>query len=125
MAWVRAVAGRLEMRYRYSKDVVYNNFPWPTITEKTKKKVEETAKRILDVRDRSPECSLASLYNPSTMPKELLQAHKENDKAVMKAYGFKPSMTEPEIVAELFKLYESRVGELEQEEEIKKAARKK
>ena len=124
MAWVRAVAGRLEMRYRYSKDVVYNNFPWPTITEKTRKKVEETAKRILDVRNRFTGCSLASLYNPSKMPKELLQAHKENDRAVMKAYGFKPSMTESEIVSELFKLYEVRIKELEQEEEKKKKEEK-
>ncbi|WP_306440618.1 type IIL restriction-modification enzyme MmeI [Bacteroides intestinalis] len=69
MAWVRAVAGRLEMRYRYSKDVVYNNFPWPTITEKTRKKVEETAKRILDVRNRFTGCSLASFL--SLTPKSL------------------------------------------------------
>ena len=112
MAWMRTVAGRLEMRYRYSKDVVYNNFPWPTPSETQRKKIEETAQAILDARSSHPESSLADLYDPLSMPEDLRDAHKENDKAVMKAYGFKSSMTEPEIVAELFKLYEARIKEL-------------
>ena len=125
MAWMRTVAGRLEMRYRYSKDVVYNNFPWPTPSETQRKKIEETAQAILDARSSHPESSLADLYDPLSMPEDLRDAHKENDKAVMKAYGFKSSMTEPEIVAELFKLYEARIKELEQEEEKKKEEKAK
>lgn len=115
MAWMRTVAGRLEMRYRYSKDIVYNNFPWPNLTDKQKQKIEETAQAILKARAAHPESSLADLYDPLTMPEDLRQAHEANDKAVKKAYGFKPSMSEPEIVAELFRLYDERVKELEKE----------
>ena len=106
MAWVRAVCGRLEMRYRYSKDVVYNNFPWPTPTEEQKAKIERTAQAILDARARYPDSSLADLYDELTMPAELRKAHQENDRAVMQAYGFDvKTMTESQCVAELFKLY--------------------
>lgn len=106
MSWMRAVCGRLEMRYRYSKDIVYNNFPWPTPTDAQRAKIEKTAQAILDARDLYPDCSLADLYDEVTMPVELRRAHQENDKAVMEAYGFNVRMSEPEIVAELFKLYE-------------------
>lgn len=106
MSWMRAVCGRLEMRYRYSKDIVYNNFPWPTPTDAQKAKIEKTAQAILDARNIYPDCSLADLYDEVTMPPELRKAHKENDKAVMEAYGFDPRMSEAEIVAELFKLYQ-------------------
>lgn len=105
MAWMRIVAGRLEMRYSYSPSV-YNNFPWPTPTDAQKAKIEKTAQSILDARNLYPDCSLADLYDEVTMPPELRKAHKENDKAVMEAYGFDPRMSEPEIVAELFKLYQ-------------------
>lgn len=105
MSWMRAVCGRLEMRYRYSKDVVYNNFPWPTPTAAQKEKIEKTAQAILDVRNLYPECSLADLYDEVTMPPELRKAHQANDKAVMEAYGFDPSVSESRIVAELFKMY--------------------
>ena len=107
MAWMRAVAGRLEMRYRYSKDIVYNNFPWCNPSEAQKAKIEQTAQAILDARALFPEASLADLYDETTMPPELRKAHKENDKAVMQAYGFDPKMSESEIVAELFKMYEN------------------
>lgn len=106
MSWMRAVCGRLEMRYRYSKDVVYNNFPWPTPTAAQKEKIEKTAQAILDVRNLYPECSLADLYDEVTMPPELRKAHQANDKAVMEAYGFNPSMDESQIVAELFRIYQ-------------------
>lgn len=105
-AWMRAVCGRLEMRYRYSKDVVYNNFPWCNPTDEQKAKIEQTAQAILDARAKYPECSLADLYDETVMPPELRKAHQENDKAVMSAYGFSIKMTESECVAELFKLYE-------------------
>lgn len=110
MAWMRVVCGRLEMRYRYSKDIVYNNFPWPTPTEEQKAKIEQTAQAILDVRAHYPDSSLSDLYDEVTMPPELRKAHQDNDKAVMQAYGFPTKMTESECVAELFKLYEELVG---------------
>ena len=88
MAWVRAVCGRLEMRYRYSNDVVYNNFPWCNPTAEQKKKIEETAQAILDARALYPDCSLADLYDEVAMPPELRKAHQANDRAVMQAYGF-------------------------------------
>ena len=106
MAWMRAVAGRLEMRYRYSKDIVYNNFPWCSPTAEQKAKIEQTAQAILDARALYPDCSLADLYDELTMPPELRKAHQLNDKAVMQAYGFKPDMPESEIVAELMKMYQ-------------------
>ena len=107
MAWMRAVCGRLEMRYRYSKDVVYNNFPWPTPTDEQKAKIEQTAQAILDARAFYPDSSLADLYDELTMPVELRRAHQDNDRAVMAAYGFPiKTMTESQCVAELFKLYQ-------------------
>ena len=106
MAWMRVVAGRLKSDYRYSKEIVYNTFPWCNPTEKQKAKIEATAQQILDVRSKYPECSFAVLYDETTMPADLRKAHKENDKAVMAAYGFDPKMSEAEIVAELFRMYE-------------------
>ena len=88
MAWVRAVCGRLKSDYRYSKDIVYNNFPWPNPTEEQKEKIEQTAQAILDARAKYPDSSLADLYDERTMPMELRKAHKDNDKAVLEAYGF-------------------------------------
>lgn len=105
MAWMRAVCGRLKSDYRYSKDVVYNNFPWPTPTAEQKAKIEQSAQAILDARALYPDSSLADLYDPTLMPKELLQAHRQNDRAVMAAYGFSTKMAESECVAELFKRY--------------------
>ena len=129
MAWMRAVCGRLEMLYRYSVNVVYNNFPWPFSEKQTdlfapngthqkaknvsseqirllKTKIEQTAQAILNARAKYPDCSLADLYDETVMPSELRKAHQANDRAVMQAYGFTPKMTESEIVAELFKMYE-------------------
>ena len=106
MAWMRVVAGRLEMRYSYSP-AVYNNFPFPNPTEEQRKKIEQTAQAILDARALYPECSLAELYKENGMQAELLKAHQENDKAVMQAYGFTPGKTsESECVAKLFEMYQ-------------------
>ena len=107
MAWMRAVCGRLEMRYDYSIKIVYNNFPWPTPTEAQKAKIEQTAQAILDARALYPDCSLADLYDEVTMPPELRKAHQANDKAVMLSYGFDiKTTTETTCVAELMKLYQ-------------------
>ena len=107
MAWVRAVCGRIKSDYRYSKDIVYNNFPWPNPTDAQKAKIEQTAQAILDARALYPDCSLADLYDEVTMPPELRKAHQQNDKAVMQAYGFWGKLnTETECVAELMKMYQ-------------------
>lgn len=104
---MRTVCGRLEMRYRYSKDIVYNNFPWPSPTEEQKAEIEKTAQAILDARALYPDSSLADLYDELTMPPQLRKAHQQNDKAVMKAYGFWGKLnTESACVAELMKMYE-------------------
>ena len=105
-AWMRVVCGRLEMRYRYSNTIVYNNFPWPNPTEEQKTRIEQTAQAILDARAKYPDCSLADLYDEVTMPPELRKAHQDNDRAVMAAYGFDIKMSEPACVAQLFKMYQ-------------------
>ena len=106
MAWMRVVCGRLKSDYRYSKDIVYNNFPWPTITPEQEAEISRTAQAILDARNLYPDCSLADLYDEVTMPVELRRAHQANDKAVMKAYGLPVTTSESDTVAHLFKLYE-------------------
>ena len=106
-AWMRTVCGRLKSDYRYSKDIVYNNFPWPTPTEEQKVKIAQTAQEILDARALYPDSSLADLYDELTMPVELRRAHQHNDKAVMQAYGFWGKLnSESECVAELMKMYQ-------------------
>ena len=107
MAWMRTVCGRLEMRYRYSNDIVYNNFPFPTPTDEQHIQITNTAQAIIDIREKYPNSSLADLYDILTMPTDLRKAHEVNDKAVMNAYGFDMSMSENEIVAELFKIYQT------------------
>ncbi len=115
MAWTRVVAGRLKSDYRYSNNIVYNNFPWCTPTDEQKAKIEKTAQGILDARALYPDCSLADLYDELTMPPELRKAHQENDKAVMEAYGFRIKdeqtgkfrwLTESETVARLMQMYQ-------------------
>lgn len=113
MAWMRTVAGRLKSDYSYSNSVVYNNFPWPNPTEKQREKIKQTAQGILDARALYPESSLADLYDEAAMPIELRKAHRANDKAVMEAYGFWGKLnSESECVAELMKMYQARVEEL-------------
>ena len=107
MAWTRAVCGRLKSDYRYSKELVYNTFPWPTPTDAQKSKIEQTAQAILDARALYPDSSLADLYDETTMPPELRKAHQQNDRAVMQAYGFSvKDMTESKCVAELMRRYQ-------------------
>ena len=110
MSWVRAFAGRLKSDYRYSKDVVYNNFPWPHPTKEQKEKIEKTAQMILDARAKYPNSSLADLYDELTMPKELRTAHQLNDKAVMEAYNFGIKTTESECVSKLMEMYQELIN---------------
>ena len=112
-AWMRVVGGRLKSDYRYSASIVYNNFPWPSLTSEQKAEIEKTAKSILDAREKFPKSSLADLYDDKFMPKELLEAHRANDVAVCHAYGFSKEVmkSESKCVAELFKLYEKLVNE--------------
>lgn len=116
MAWTRIVAGRLEERYSYSP-AVYNNFPWPEVTDAQKEKISKSAQAILNARALYPDSSLADLYDELTMPVELRRAHQANDKAVMEAYGLtkivdgkKTWLTESETVARLFEMYEEKVN---------------
>ena len=104
MAWTRAVCGRLEMRYRYSNKIVYNNYPWPEVSEETEGKIGALAQGVLDARALYPECSLADLYDPLTMPPELVAAHRKLDAAVERAYG-RRFADDAERVAFLFEKY--------------------
>ncbi len=105
-AWMRQVCGRLKSDYRYSKDIVYNNFPWPSEpTDRQKQKVDQTAQGILDARAKFAGATLADLYDPLTMPKELLDAHRANDEAVDACYGKRGFKNELERLEFLFDLY--------------------
>ena len=107
MSWMRAVGGRLEMRYQYSANVIYNNFPWPKPTDQQRQKIEQTANAILNARANHPDSSLANLYDETFMPEDLRKAHKTNDRAVMEAYGMWGKVhSEAECVAWLFKMYQ-------------------
>ena len=111
MAWMRAVAGRLEMRYRYSKDIVYNNFPWCNPTPEQRAKIEKAAQHILDVRAKYSDSSFADMYGENMyLYTDLVAAHQANDRAVMEAYGFWGKLnSESECVAELMKMYQELV----------------
>jgi len=110
MAWMRAVAGRLEMRYRYSNTIVYNNFPWPNADDMDKQAIEQLAQGVLDVRAKQSDRTLGSLYDPITMPHSLLEAHRCLDRAVLNLYGFSPSVSEEHWVAGLMNLYQKAVA---------------
>lgn len=121
MAWVKTTCGRLESRYRYSKDIVYNNYPWPeNPTEKQIQLIEEKARKVLDVRASFPNSSLADLYNPLTMPPALVKAHNELDKAVDAAYSKQNFTTEAKRMEFLFELYEKYTADLFAKEKPKK-----
>lgn len=110
-SWMRAVGGRLKSDYHYSKDIVYNNFPWPESVGDQKAKIEQSAQAILDARMLYPDSSFADLYDELAMPPELRKAHQQNDKAVMQAYGFSVKDTaESRCVAELLKLYQKKIS---------------
>ena len=113
MAWMRQVCGRLESRYRYSNELVYNNFPWPeNPTSEQKKGVEEAAQVVLDARAKFSKATLAELYDPDTMPKALLDAHHALDRAVDRCYGTRTFKTESERLEFLFELYKKYLGGL-------------
>lgn len=104
---MRAVCGRLKSDYQYSNTIVYNNFPWPNPTDEQKAAIEQTAQEILDARALYPDCSLADLYDELAMPPQLRKAHQQNDRAVMRAYGFDiKTTTETSCVAALMKMYQ-------------------
>ena len=105
MAWMRVVCGRIKSDYRYSADIVYNNFPWLKATEEQEKKISALAQQVLDARASHPDWSLADLYHPDFMPQDLRRAHKELDKAVLKLYGLKADTDETDIVRHLLGLY--------------------
>lgn len=110
MTWLRTVGGRLKSDYRYSKDVVYNNFIWIEPTDKQKRAIETSAQVILDIRASLTDSSFAELYDEVTMPYELRQAHRKNDLAVARAYGWEKFLDdEPSIAVELLKLYQNQI----------------
>jgi hypothetical protein len=111
MAWMRYVCGRLKSDYRYSNTIVYNNFPWPSPTEKQKQSIIKEAQGVLDARQKYPELSLAELYDTTSMLPELLKAHQKLDKSVEAAYG-RTFDNDSERVTYLFELYQKLTGEL-------------
>ncbi len=113
MAWVKSVCGRLESRFRYSKDIVYNNYPWPeNPNEKQIKAIETASQKVLDARLQFPNSSLADLYDPLTMPPTLVKAHNELDKAVDLAYRPQAFTSEANRMVFLFELYEKYTADL-------------
>ena len=109
MVWMRMICGRLKSDYRYSAQVVYNNFPWPPFN----REVERTAAEILMARRKYPDASFADLYDPLIMPKELRRAHAANDRAVMDAYDFPKGMTEAQMQTAFLNIYQSQMNLLE------------
>ena len=121
MAWVKTLCGRLKSDFRYSKDNVYNNYPWPeNPTEKQIQLIEEKAQQVLDVRASFPNSSLADLYNPLTMPPALVKAHNKLDKAVDAAYSKQSFTSEAKRMEFLFELYEKYTADLFAKEKPKK-----
>ena len=113
ITWFKSVGGQLGNQLRYSKDIVYNNYPWPeNLNEKIIKQIEEKAKKVLDVRAEFPTSSLADLYDPLTMPPALVKAHNQLDKAVDKAYRPQPFTNEANRMVFLFELYEKYTANL-------------
>ena len=120
MAWVRTVCGRLKSDFRYSKDIVYNNYPWPeNPSDKQKEAIEQAAQKVLDTRKEFPNSSLADLYDPLTMPPSLVKAHQELDKVVDLAYRPQPFPSEAKRMEFLFELYEKYTANLFTKEKVK------
>jgi len=125
MAWVKSVCGRLESRFRYSKDIVYNNYPWPeNPNDKQLKAIETASQKVLDARLEFPKSSLSDLYDPLTMPPVLIKAHNELDKAVDLAYRPQPFTSEANRMVFLFELYEKYTADLFTKEKVKKIKKK-
>ena len=126
MSWVKYVCGRLESRFRYSKDIVYNNFPWPeNPTDKQKQAVETAAQAVLDARLQFPESSLADLYDPNTMPPSLVKAHQQLDKAVDNCYRSQPFTSEAKRIEYLFELYDKYTAGMFVKAKLKKKSKNK
>ncbi|MGO2117883.1 MAG: DNA methyltransferase [Fusobacterium sp.] len=104
--WMKSIGGKLETRIQYSKNIVYNTFTIPKLTKKQKEELENCALKILDIREKYPEKTLAQLYDPNKMPEDLREAHRENDLAVERCYRAKPFESDEERLEYLFKLYE-------------------
>jgi len=117
MAWMRAVCGRLEMRYRYSIEIVYNNFPWPEPTDAQRRAIERAAQRILDARALFADCTYADLYDQNAMPDALKQAHNSLDRAVKAAYGIAATASENECALRLFARYQEIMDRIEAAEQ--------
>ena len=110
MAWMRTVCGRLKSDYRYSRDLCYNTFPWPTVSEEQKKAVSELADMVLNIRNMYPDKTLAEMYDPDKMPEPLAEAHHNLDVAVDSLYRNTPFESDEERLQLLFKLYEKLVA---------------
>ena len=120
MAWIKYICGRIKSDYRYSNTIVYNNFPWPeNPTDKQKQTVEAAAQNVLDVRAKFPDASLADLYDPNTMPPELVKAHQALDKAVDLCYRPQPFINETKRIEFLFELYDKYTAGLFQQQNKK------
>ena len=111
MVWLRTVGGRLKTDYRYSKDLVYNTFPFPSISKQRQEELAMCALRILEVRERYPDRTLAELYDPDKMPEDLLEAHKLNDEAVERCYRARPFESDVDRLQVLFDLYAKMTAE--------------
>lgn len=121
VAWTRSVCGRLKSDFVYSKNIVYNNYPFPVnITDKQEKAIEEAAQKVLDARLQFPNSSLADLYDPLTMPSALIKAHNELDKAVDLAYRPQTFTSEANRMEFLFGLYEKYTADLFTKDKTKK-----
>lgn len=110
MGWMRRVCGRLKSDYRYSKNIVYNTFVWPSPSPEQKAKIESAAQKILEARAEWGDSSLAAMYDEAAIPLGLRLAHRENDRAVCEAYGWSEDRPEEEIVDELFRKYYDLAG---------------
>ena len=113
MAWMRVVCGRLEMSYRYSNTIVYNSFVWPSADPVQVMNIERTGRAILDARAKYPDSSYADLYDETAMPPNLRKAHRENDAAVLEAYGWPKNIDEYGIVSNLMELYNAKLAEID------------
>lgn len=125
MTWVNFTCGRMKSDYSYSVSLVYNNYPWPeNPSDKLKQAVEEAAQAVLDARAQFPDCSLADLYDPNTMPPVLVKAHQQLDKAVDQSYRSQPFTTEAKRIEYLFELYEKYTAGMFVEVQVKKRKKK-
>lgn len=121
MAWIKTTCGRIKSDFRYSNEIVYNNYPWPeNPSDKQVKAIEVAAQKVLDARLQFPNSSLADLYDPLTMPPVLVKAHSDLDKAVDNAYRPQVFTSEAKRMEFLFELYEKYTADLFTKEKIKK-----